>query len=164
LLKNHAPYVQTQFDQFFVDGSERLILGGSNPLPEFSQECIYVTKRRNKMADKSDELTRIVVEVSGGTVRLIHSDSDRISIDVPDDDNTQRAGGDPEAREEYEYYLGKKPVRASRLPLQPLTGNSGNDDRGNERAGSEALDRESLMGKIMFFASSLRRRTTLRYR
>ena len=57
------------------------------------------------MADMSDKPIRIIVEVSGGTVRSIHSDSDRISIDVLDYDNMQCAEGDPEAREEYEYYL-----------------------------------------------------------
>jgi len=58
------------------------------------------------MARKSNKPIRIIVEVSGGTVRSIHSDSDKISIDVLDYDNMQCAEGDPEAREEYEYYLG----------------------------------------------------------
>ena len=58
------------------------------------------------MAGKSDKPIRIIVEVSGGTVRSIHSDSDRIGIAVLDYDNMQCAEGDPEAREEYEYYLG----------------------------------------------------------
>jgi len=58
------------------------------------------------MAGKSDKPIRIIVEVSGGTVRSIHSDSDMITIDVLDYDNMECAEGDPEAREEYEYYLG----------------------------------------------------------
>jgi len=58
------------------------------------------------MAGGSDKPIRIIVEVSGGRVRSIHSDSDRISIDVLDYDNIQWAEGDPGAREEYEYYLG----------------------------------------------------------
>ena len=57
------------------------------------------------MADKSDKPIRIIVEVSGGTVRSIHSDSDRIRIDVLDYDNMRCAKGDPKAREEYAYYL-----------------------------------------------------------
>jgi len=57
------------------------------------------------MAGKSDRPIRIIVEVSGGTVRSIHSDSDMIAIDVLDYDNMECAEDDPEAREEYEYYL-----------------------------------------------------------
>jgi len=58
------------------------------------------------MAGKRDKSIRIIVEVSGGTVRSIHSDSERINIDVLDYDNMQCAKGDPEASEEYEYYRG----------------------------------------------------------
>ncbi|NLW34552.1 hypothetical protein [Syntrophorhabdus aromaticivorans] len=53
----------------------------------------------------SERPIRIIVEVSGGVVRSIHSDSDSISIDVLDYDNMGCAKDDPGAREEYEYYL-----------------------------------------------------------
>jgi len=36
------------------------------------------------MAGKRDKPIRIIVEVSGGTVRSIHSDSDMIAFDVLD--------------------------------------------------------------------------------
>ncbi|OPX99947.1 MAG: hypothetical protein A4E62_00737 [Syntrophorhabdus sp. PtaU1.Bin002] len=54
----------------------------------------------------SDERIRIIVEVSGGVVQAIHSDSDKIDIDILDYDNMRAAEEDPAAKEEYEYYLG----------------------------------------------------------
>ncbi|OPY71431.1 MAG: hypothetical protein A4E63_01552 [Syntrophorhabdus sp. PtaU1.Bin050] len=53
----------------------------------------------------SDERIRIIVEVSGGVVQSIHSDSDKIDIDILDYDNMRAAEEDPAAGEEYEYYL-----------------------------------------------------------
>ena len=53
----------------------------------------------------SDKTIRIIVEVSEGVVRSIHSDSGNTNIDVLDYDNMRSAENDPAAREEYEYYL-----------------------------------------------------------
>jgi len=53
----------------------------------------------------SDERIRIIVEVSGGVVQSIHSNSDNIDIDILDYDNMRAAEEDPAAREEYEYCL-----------------------------------------------------------
>ncbi len=53
----------------------------------------------------SERPIRIIVEVSGGVVQSIHSDSRNISIDALDYDNMGCAKDDPGAREEYEYYL-----------------------------------------------------------